>query len=337
MNFKTCLRSVAVMLIAVCAGCNSEVATTSPKADQARVAVVKPQRKTLRYTVEEPGQIEGFEEAPLYAKLAAYVDKVNVDIGSAVKQGDVLAVLRIPELEREYEQKVAAVNQAKAAADQAQAAVGVAHAAITSTKAKLTQVMATKERTDADFQRWQSEYARVAELAEKGSITRKAADEAKDQMQAADAARKETDSAIDSAKAVVTESEAKEVAAIADKAARRPKWPLSKLMKLTSKPCSITRKSVLRLLGSSLDATSIRATSSSRRRPAPESRCSRLRGPICCGPSPTSRKPTLHLLRSARMPTSACRRWLTKFSGARSSGRRSHWTQPRERCGSRRT
>ncbi len=223
MNFKTCLNSIAAMSIAVCAGCNSEVATTSPKADEARVAVVKPQRKTLRYTVEEPGQIEGFEEAPLYAKLAAYVDKVNFDIGSAVKQGEVLAVLRIPELQREYEQKVAAVNQAKAAADQARAAVGVAHAAVTSTKAKLTQVNATRERTDADFQRWQSEYARVAELAEKGSITRKAADEAKDQMQAADAARKETESAIDSAKAVVAESEAKEVAAIADEAGAKAK------------------------------------------------------------------------------------------------------------------
>jgi RND family efflux transporter MFP subunit len=222
MNSKTYV-NIGAFLLAVCAGCNSESVSTSPKSDEARVAVVKPQRKTLRYTVEEPGQIEGFEEAPLYAKLAAYVDKVNVDIGSEVKQGDVLAVLRIPELQREYEQKIAAVKQARASADQAQAAVGVAHAAVKSATAKLTQVNATKEKTDADFQRWKSEYARVAELADKGSITPKAADEAKNQMLAADAARKETGSAIESAKAVVAESEAKEVAAVADEAGARAK------------------------------------------------------------------------------------------------------------------
>jgi RND family efflux transporter MFP subunit len=199
-------------------GCGGDSAPAAPKADVAQVAIVKPQHKTLRYTVEEPGQVEGFEEAPLYAKLAAYVDKVNVDIGSSVKEGEVLAVLRIPELQREYEQKVAAVTQAKAAADQAHAAVGVAHAAVVSSKAKLAQVTATKEKTDSDFKRWQSEYTRVAELADKRSITQKAADEAKNQMEAADAARKETRSAIEAANAAVGESEAKEVAAIADEA-----------------------------------------------------------------------------------------------------------------------
>jgi HlyD family secretion protein len=227
MNHRTCIGAFAAMLIAITAGCNTESAPTAPKADEARVSVIKPQRKTLRYIVEEPGQIEGFEEAPLYAKLAAYVEKVNVDIGSEVKEGDVLAVLKIPELQREFEQKVAAVKQAKAAADQAHAAVGVAQAAIKSAKAKLTQVSATKEKTDADFQRWQSEYARIAELAEKRSITSKAADEAKNQLQAADAARKETDSAIESAKALVGESEAKELAAIADEAGAQAKVAVS--------------------------------------------------------------------------------------------------------------
>src|SRR5262245_16338453 len=46
-----------------------------------RVTPIKPARKTLvRYT-EQPGQIEAFEETPLYAKLAGYVEKMLVDIG----------------------------------------------------------------------------------------------------------------------------------------------------------------------------------------------------------------------------------------------------------------
>jgi HlyD family secretion protein len=218
-NLFIALNGLAVVI----AGCGPPAVAVPPPAGAARVAVVNPLRKTLTYTVEEPGQIEGFEEAPLYAKLAAYVEKVNVDIGSQIKQGDVLAVLGIPELQKEYEQKVAAVKESRAAADQATAAVAVAHAAVTSAKAKLAQAKATTERTDSDFEARQSDYARTAELADKGAVTRKYADEIKNQMQAADAARKETAALIDSAKAIVAESEARELAAIADEAGARTK------------------------------------------------------------------------------------------------------------------
>ncbi len=194
-----------------------------PKADTARVVVVQPQRKTLQYTIEEPGQIEGFEEAPLYAKLAAYVEKVNVDIGSEVDETSVLAVLKIPELEREFDQKTAAVKQAKAAATQAEAAVAVAAAAITSARAKLKEAEATIEKTDADYERWKSESNRLGELADNGSITRKAAEEAENQMKAADAARKQSKSMIESAKAFVGESEAKHKAAVADEVGAQAK------------------------------------------------------------------------------------------------------------------
>jgi RND family efflux transporter MFP subunit len=226
LSARAAITALAVTMASL-AGCNSAVPVTGPKADLAAVAVVQPQRKTLTYTIEEPGQVEGFEEAPLYSKLPAFVEKVNVDIGQPVNEGQVLAVLRIPELEREYEQKVAAVKQAEAAAEQAKAAVSVARAAVTSAKAKLSQARATIERTEADYQRWQSESARMADLADKRSVTRKAAEEAQDQLRAADAARKETASMVESAQAAVGESEAKEQAAVADEAGARAKVRLA--------------------------------------------------------------------------------------------------------------
>ena len=43
-------------------------------------------RKTLKLTTTQPGRIEAFEEAPLYPKLAGYVQQVLVDIGDSVKK-----------------------------------------------------------------------------------------------------------------------------------------------------------------------------------------------------------------------------------------------------------
>ena len=77
----------------------------------ARVATVKPQRKALERRSEQPGEIAAFEQTPLYAKVAGYVQAVNVDIGDKIKQGQPLAVLSVPELVEEAKQKTALVRE----------------------------------------------------------------------------------------------------------------------------------------------------------------------------------------------------------------------------------
>ena len=94
-----------------------------------RVEVVRPERRTIRRTTQQPGQIEAYETTPIHAKVAGYVREWNVDIGAKVKKGQVLAVLDVPELEAEAEQKQAAVEEAQAKLAQARAAVEVAQAA----------------------------------------------------------------------------------------------------------------------------------------------------------------------------------------------------------------
>src|SRR6185437_16216236 len=96
----------------------------------ARVAVIKPQRKLLERRCEQPGEIAPFEETPLYAKVAGYVQTVNVDIGDKIKQGQTLAVISVPELVEELKQKVALVVQAQSQIAQANAAVEVAQAVV---------------------------------------------------------------------------------------------------------------------------------------------------------------------------------------------------------------
>src|SRR5215212_781342 len=76
------------------------------------VTVAVPKRKTIAWSVEQPGTVQAFETTPLVAKLAGYVKTITKDLGDPVEAGEVLATLDIPELEREADQKKAAVAEA---------------------------------------------------------------------------------------------------------------------------------------------------------------------------------------------------------------------------------
>lgn len=47
--------------------------------------------------LELPGEIHGFVETPVYAKIAGYLKTIRIDKGDRVKEGDVLAILESPE------------------------------------------------------------------------------------------------------------------------------------------------------------------------------------------------------------------------------------------------
>src|SRR5690242_19898364 len=84
---------VAGALACVNAGCSGSVASPEAKASQttAEVETAAPEWRAVTRTVEQPARVEAFEEAPVYAKISGYVEKVNVEIGQHVKKGDVLA------------------------------------------------------------------------------------------------------------------------------------------------------------------------------------------------------------------------------------------------------
>lgn len=51
--------------------------------------------------VRLPGEVHGFTETPVYAKVAGYLKTMNVDKGDRVKAGQMLAVLESPELDHQ--------------------------------------------------------------------------------------------------------------------------------------------------------------------------------------------------------------------------------------------
>jgi HlyD family secretion protein len=181
----------------------TEPASTTAQSATAidRVTAGKPVRKTLKLITTQPGRIEAFEEAPLYPKLAGYVQEVLVDIGDSVKKDQLLIKLSIPEMLDEVKQMEALVKQADAEVGQADAAVKSAEAMVGTAEAKVAQAQAGVGRAAGEYERWKAEHTRMTELAAKGSVTQKLVDETLNQLQAADAARQEADANVKSVKA----------------------------------------------------------------------------------------------------------------------------------------
>ena len=165
-------------------------------------------RKTLKLSTTQPGRIEAFEEAPLYPKLAGYVQDVLVDIGDSVRKDQLLIKLSIPEMLDEVKQMEALVAQADAEISQAEAAVKAAEAAAGMAEAKVTQAEAGVGRAAGEYERWKAEHARMTELAAKGSVTQKLVDETLNQFRAADAARQEAAANVKSAEASLQAAQA---------------------------------------------------------------------------------------------------------------------------------
>lgn len=70
-------------------------------------------RKDLTDTLQIDSEFEPFQEVSVYAKVSGYIQKLYVDWGTHVRQGQVLAVLEIPELQQQLQVDGAAVHRAQ--------------------------------------------------------------------------------------------------------------------------------------------------------------------------------------------------------------------------------
>jgi HlyD family secretion protein len=203
---------------------------------QANAVIVTPaivQKKLFVRSVELPGRVVPIESTPLHAKVTGYVQSIAVDIGDKIKgphgdqQGDVLCELLVPELREELAEKAALIKQAQALIAQSEAGVTVAEAVKASAEARWKESQANVAKTDSLMAKWNSEYERLDKLAQEGVVTKKVAEEAKSEMEAAKAGRDEATAKIASAKALLQEAEAGVVKARADFAATQSKMAVA--------------------------------------------------------------------------------------------------------------
>lgn len=88
----------------------AEPMTTSA---QPTVTVIHPQRADMVETIELPGDLVGFYEASLHAKVTGYLKSITVDKGDMVKAGQVLAEIEVPELHSNLNQAEASLTIAR--------------------------------------------------------------------------------------------------------------------------------------------------------------------------------------------------------------------------------
>ncbi|MET0290868.1 MAG: efflux RND transporter periplasmic adaptor subunit [Steroidobacteraceae bacterium] len=116
------------------------------------VATTRPQPMTEGAVLTLPGSVQANTDAPIYARTSGYLRSWKVDIGAAVKAGDVLAEIDAPELDQQL------------------------HAA----EAELADVRAAQQLANLTAERWRG-------LRETDSVSKQAADEKIALAQAGDA------------------------------------------------------------------------------------------------------------------------------------------------------
>jgi RND family efflux transporter MFP subunit len=128
--------SLAAMFLVcgVVAGCGSSGKSVADSAVAPVAPVVTAHREDLSSQLSIAAEFQPYQEVNMYAKVSGYIQKLYVDWGAHVKQGQLLAVLEIPELQQQLQQDEANtkkseqdLERAKEELNRAASAYKVAH------------------------------------------------------------------------------------------------------------------------------------------------------------------------------------------------------------------
>lgn len=108
-----------------------------------------------------PGTTNAFESATIYARQSGYIAQRMVDIGSKVKQGDLLAVIASPEIDDQLTQARAQLVQMEASLRQAGATKALAQATDKRTAVLVEQGWQSRQQGDTDRLNLQAQAAAV--------------------------------------------------------------------------------------------------------------------------------------------------------------------------------
>ena len=110
------IASLALLFYRIYEGQHEAVALQKDAVESAitPVALTSAKQSEATDTITLPGTVEGWFEAPIYARVEGYVKAWYKDYGAIVKKGDVLAELTTPDLDAEYQQALADLESERA-------------------------------------------------------------------------------------------------------------------------------------------------------------------------------------------------------------------------------
>jgi HlyD family secretion protein len=181
------------------------------------VNVVHPKPGDMDRTTTQPGTVQAYELAQLYAGVSGYLKTQVVDIGDRVKAGQVLAIVDVPDLEKLVQKCTASLEQARARVKQMEARVVSANADRDAAKETVTFAEANAKSKAAELRFRQKQLERMKELWVKDhAVDERLVDEKMEQRDAALETERAAVAAIASSKAQLAAAAAKIVQTEAD-------------------------------------------------------------------------------------------------------------------------
>jgi RND family efflux transporter MFP subunit len=113
-------------------------------------------------TIELPGSMAAFDYATLFARATGYISVRNVDIGSKVRKGDVLALIAAPDLDQQFDQAKAQLVQLQASVEQARANAELGRVTSARTSQLVVKGVSSAQQGDQDRLTFASETAALA-------------------------------------------------------------------------------------------------------------------------------------------------------------------------------
>jgi len=188
--FSVILIGIALPSELMLSSCSGRSTPVEASASSPMVGVTPVMKKTLGRELTLSSELVPFQEIDVYAKESGYVKKLNVDYGTHVKAGAVMAILEIPELEAQLHEDQAEIKNANNQVTRAQHELG---------------------RYQAQYQALHLEYSRLNGVfqSQPGLVAQQEVDDAQGKDLAAQSQVDAGQAALEAAQSQVAEAQAK--------------------------------------------------------------------------------------------------------------------------------
>ena len=203
-------------------GCSQTVTTDGNANDTSKVdklvavKTVAVVNQDVQVTSTQPATVRAYFSAAIQSRMSGYVSEVKADIGDAVKAGDVLAILSVPEMAQQRLVAAAQVTRQQAEEERAKAGIALAEANVQAFAALAAEAQSQLQQVAASVAAAEAEFVRTDDLVQRGSVQPRLLDEVRKRRDSELARKAAVASAIQSAEANIAVAKSKATAAVAD-------------------------------------------------------------------------------------------------------------------------